>query len=61
MRIALVVAALLGAWGGSVQAQNFPSKPLRLVVAFPAGGPIDFTARVLSPKMSELQIGRAHV
>lgn len=59
MRKSIVLAALLGvsigaASIGSAQAQNFPSRPLRLVVAFPAGGPIDFAARVLSPKMSEL-------
>lgn len=59
MRKAVLPAAFLlmsigNASIGGAQAQNFPSKPLRLVVAFPAGGPIDFTARVLSPKMSEL-------
>jgi tripartite-type tricarboxylate transporter receptor subunit TctC len=31
--------------------QSFPSKPLRIVVAFPAGGPIDLVARMLSPKV----------
>ena len=34
--------------------QGYPSKPLRLVVAFPAGGPIDFATRVLQPKVAEL-------
>lgn len=55
MRKAVIaVAALCGVSACGVHALTFPSKPLRLVVAFPAGGPIDFVARVLSPKMSEL-------
>lgn len=33
---------------------ELPSKSLRLVVAFPAGGQIDIVARMLQPKMSEL-------
>jgi tripartite-type tricarboxylate transporter receptor subunit TctC len=35
------------------QAQSYPSKPIRLVVPFPAGGPSDITARIISPKVSE--------
>lgn len=55
VRLAVLLSAALPAvFFGGVQAQGFPNKPLRLVVAFPAGGPIDFAARVLSPKMSEL-------
>jgi tripartite-type tricarboxylate transporter receptor subunit TctC len=34
-------------------AQNFPAKPVRIVVPFPAGGPIDMTTRPLAQKMSE--------
>lgn len=34
-------------------AQTFPAKPLRIVVAFPAGGPIDIVARTLAPKLFE--------
>ena len=34
-------------------AQTFPSKPVRIVVPFPAGGPIDMTTRPLAQKMSE--------
>lgn len=35
-------------------AQDFPSKPIRLIVPFPPGGPNDLIARVVGQKMSEL-------
>ena len=33
------------------QAQNFPSKPIKVVVGFPAGGPLDQHARLLTDKL----------
>ena len=41
-------------WSGTASAQDFPSKPLKLIVPFPAGGPADTFARVLGDKMSAL-------
>src|SRR6202043_3745843 len=38
----------------SVAAQEFPAKPVRLIVPFPAGGPNDIIARVIGQRMSEL-------
>jgi tripartite-type tricarboxylate transporter receptor subunit TctC len=38
----------------SVAAQDFPTKPIKLIVPFPAGGPNDIIARVLGQRMSEL-------
>src|SRR5258707_9930165 len=35
-------------------AQDFPAKPIRLIVPFPAGGPNDIIARVVGQRMSEL-------
>ncbi|RXH06309.1 Bug family tripartite tricarboxylate transporter substrate binding protein [Bradyrhizobium vignae] len=35
-------------------AQNFPAKPIKLIVPFPAGGPNDIIARVIGRRMSEL-------
>ena len=32
----------------------FPQRPVKIIVAFPAGGGTDITARVLAPKLSEL-------
>jgi tripartite-type tricarboxylate transporter receptor subunit TctC len=38
----------------SVAAQDFPNKPIRLIVPFPAGGPNDIIARVVGQRMSEM-------
>ena len=35
-------------------AQDYPSRPVRLIVPFPAGGPNDVIARTLSQRMSEI-------
>jgi tripartite-type tricarboxylate transporter receptor subunit TctC len=43
------------------QAQNFPSRPVRIVVAFPAGGPTDFVGRVVADKMSTLLGQRVYI
>src|SRR5215510_15107404 len=44
------VVALCGS-AASATAQDFPTRPIRLVVAFPAGGPTDFVARLLADKL----------
>lgn len=56
--ISKTVAALAGALICSamqvVTAADYPAKPVRLVVPFPAGGPVDITARTLSPRLSDV-------
>lgn len=46
---ATLVAAALPAL-----ADNFPSKPVTLIVGYPAGGPIDTAARVLGSRLAEM-------
>jgi tripartite-type tricarboxylate transporter receptor subunit TctC len=47
-------AAILAAWSLAAWSQAFPSKPIRIVVPFSAGGPTDITARLIGPRMTEL-------
>jgi tripartite-type tricarboxylate transporter receptor subunit TctC len=49
---ACAAAALLVSTGG--YSQPYPSKPIRIVVPFAAGGPADITARTIGPRMTEL-------
>jgi len=53
-RVAVVAAAGFCTLAGlSVHAQSYPTKPLRIVVPFGAGGVADLTARTVAQKMSE--------
>jgi len=53
MRHRLFLVCALTVCSG-LHAQNFPSKPIRIVVPFAAGGPSDITARNIAPRMTEL-------
>jgi tripartite-type tricarboxylate transporter receptor subunit TctC len=46
MRRAALVALLL--WAASASAQDYPNRPIRIIVPTPAGGPVDVMARVLA-------------
>lgn len=59
--ITRLIPALLFAIGCSLAAaQPYPSKPIRVIVPYPAGGAADITARAVSQKLSE-QMGTALV
>jgi len=49
------MAASFAAWSGlgAATAQDFPSRPIRMVIAFPAGGPTDFVGRLLADKLKD--------
>ncbi len=55
LRIAAAVLLGLGLAGTALaqSAQSYPSKPIRMLVPFPPGGPADILARVIGQKMSE--------
>ena len=48
------LAALLLLWPGLAPAEEFPAKPIKLIVPFPPGGPNDIIARVVGQRMSEI-------
>jgi len=51
-----VIAAACGAWCliGVASAQNYPTKTIRIIVPYPAGGTSDILARLLSAKLNDV-------
>jgi tripartite-type tricarboxylate transporter receptor subunit TctC len=51
--LGLTVAAVLAMAGGAALAQDYPTKPVKIIVPFAAGGPADVYARFLGQRLSE--------
>jgi tripartite-type tricarboxylate transporter receptor subunit TctC len=45
-------ATLAGAWPPSAAAQSYPSRPIRLVVPYPAGGSVDLLGRAIGERLA---------
>ena len=48
---AAIVMAMVGA-SVPVQAQSYPTRTIRLIVPFPAGGPVDVMGRLIAQSLS---------
>ena len=56
----IAMLAVLGFSCGHACAQNYPAKPVRVVVPFPAGGGADIFARLIGRKLGE-NLGQSFV
>jgi len=54
MTISRIAFLFVLAMGGYAQAQDYPVKPVRVIVPFPPGGPNDVAVRPVAPKLHEL-------
>jgi tripartite-type tricarboxylate transporter receptor subunit TctC len=52
--IAVAVALALAAIAGPAQAQDYPNKPIRMIVGFAPGGGTDTTARPIAQRLGEI-------
>src|ERR1700679_3563844 len=55
-----IMVLALGLTAPEAQAENYPNRPITVIVPAPAGGGTDTQARILAPKLSEL-LGQAVV
>ena len=47
------IAAAFAVCASMAAAQDFPERPVRIVLGFPPGGGVDIVARILAPKLTE--------
>ena len=59
-KLHFIGAVLLTALATSAFAQGYPTKPAKVIVPYPPGGPTDIVARVVSQKLSE-QMGQQFI
>ena len=65
LKTALISFAIT--FAGIATAQNYPNKPIRIVVPFTPGGVTDTSGRLIAEQLSKrlgqqvIEIGRAHV
>jgi tripartite-type tricarboxylate transporter receptor subunit TctC len=53
-RRALLAIAIAAGFTGHAAAQSYPDRPIKLVVPFPPGGPVDVTARIVTQQLPSL-------
>lgn len=54
LAIAIIYAAIVAAAGTPSRAQDYPNKPIKIVVGFIPGSAADITARALGPQMGKI-------
>src|SRR5262245_30048588 len=53
LRLRMLTCAMLAVLGGPVLAQDYPSRPVKIIVPFASGGSGDIFARVVGQHLSE--------
>jgi tripartite-type tricarboxylate transporter receptor subunit TctC len=52
--IAAAMLAIAAVCAGPAQAEDWPTRPVTMVVPFPAGGPVDLVARIFSQRLADM-------